>query len=40
MDTTIQVAQMVTSLQNMTMLSVAILIGAGAIGTADRKSVV
>ncbi len=34
MDTTIQVAQMVTSLQNMTMLSVAILIGAGAIGTA------
>jgi F-type H+-transporting ATPase subunit c len=33
-DTQIQVAQMVASLQNTTMLSVAILIGVGAIGTA------
>ncbi len=29
-----QVAQMITSLQNSTMLAVAILIGAGALGTA------
>lgn len=34
METSIQIAQLVTSLQNMTMLSVAILIGVGAIGTA------
>src|SRR5438045_3174893 len=34
LDTQIQVAQMVASLQNTTMLAVAILIGVGAIGTA------
>lgn len=34
MESTIQVAQIVGNLQGMTMLSVAILIGAGAVGTA------
>ena len=34
MDTTVQIAQLVASVQNMTMLSVAILIGVGALGTA------
>ncbi len=34
MESSIQIAQIVGSLQGMTMLSVAILIGAGAIGTA------
>lgn len=34
MAATIEIAQMVTSLQNTTMLAVAILIGSGALGTA------
>jgi len=34
MDSSIQVAQIVGNLQGMTMLSVAILIGSGAVGTA------